>query len=267
MIIVGAGAGTEPPPRFTERITAFSSTNAITPIANPTNQRSTRRRPFGFFVRARTGHAIDSAPAGTGKLALDRGPRSRARRDRDLTVQRTDPVRDPLQPGASGRRGRIEATAVVGHREAQRMVSLGDRHGRRGRRGVFRDVLHRLEAREIDGRFDILRIPGDRVGVDLDRQTRLPRLRLERRDEALVRQERRIDAPGQVAEVLQRRVRLALELADDLARLLRVSFDQAVGELELDGERHQLLLRPVVDVPLESVGGDKTANAYSTSGA
>ena len=46
-------------------------------------------------------------------------------------------------------------------------------------------------------------------------------------------------------------VRLALELADELARLRRVAFDQAVGELELHGERDELLLRAVVDVALE----------------
>ena len=218
-------------------------------MANPTNQRSTRRRPFGFFVRA--GPVTPSIPRRHRQPALDRGPRSGARRDRDLPIQRTHPVDDPLEPGATGGLGRIEAAAVVGHREAQRMVSLGDRHGGRGRGGVLRDVLHRLEAREVHGRFDILRVPGDRVGADLDRQTRLPRLRLERRDESLVRQERRIDAPGEVAEILQRGVGLALELADQLARLLRVPFDQAVGELELDGERHQLLLRAVVDVALQ----------------
>jgi len=50
VIVVGSRAGVEPPPFRTERITAFSNTNAITPIATPTAHRSTRRRPFGFFV-------------------------------------------------------------------------------------------------------------------------------------------------------------------------------------------------------------------------
>ena len=49
----------------------------------------------------------------------------------------------------------------------------------------------------------------------------------------------------------KRGVRLGLELADELARLLRVPLDQVVGEPELHGERDQLLLRAVVDVALE----------------
>ena len=57
-----AGDGSLPPSLRIDRITIFSSTNAITPMTTPISQRSSLRKPFGFG-RSRGGHAITSALA------------------------------------------------------------------------------------------------------------------------------------------------------------------------------------------------------------
>ena len=56
---------------------------------------------------------------------------------------------------------------------------------------------------------------------------------------------------GQVAEVLQRVRRFGLQLRQHLARPVLVATDQGARQPKLHGERHELLLSPVVEVPLE----------------
>ena len=67
------------------------------------------------------------------------------------------------------RRCGVEPDAVVGDGERQHPVgsSEGDVHPRRFR--VLRDVLKGLEAREVDGRFDVLREATDLTRLDRDR--------------------------------------------------------------------------------------------------
>ena len=65
----------------------------------------------------------------------------------------------------------VEAGAVVGDLEHERAFHLAqrDRH-RRALAGVLARVLHRLEAAEVDGRLDLLRVAADALGLDRRRQ-------------------------------------------------------------------------------------------------
>jgi len=49
----------------------------------------------------------------------------------------------------------FEAHTIVGHLEPQPAVAVGEADGRTRRVRIFRHVLQRLEAREVDGRFDL----------------------------------------------------------------------------------------------------------------
>ncbi len=87
-------------------------------------------------------------------------------------------------------------------------------------------------------------------------------MRLERRTEPLVGEERRVDAASEVAQVVDRPLGLRLELGEHLMGLAWITVHEGVCEPELHTERHQLLLRAVMDVPFELasllvLGGDE----------
>src|SRR5438445_640008 len=77
---------------------------------------------------------------------------------------------------------------------------------------VLGNVLERLQAAEVDGGLGLLLVAADPVGVHADGQRGLAGLRLERRREPLISQERRVDAPREVPEVLERCLRFDLHL-------------------------------------------------------
>ena len=79
----------------------------------------------------------------------------------------------------------------------------------------------------------------------------LARLRLERLGQAPVGQQRRVDPAGQVAQVLQRVLRVVEDAVERLALPLLVLTDQPFGQPHLHRQRDELLLRPVVDVALQ----------------
>ena len=66
-----------------------------------------------------------------------------------------------------------------------------------------------------------------------------------------VSQKPRIDAAGQIAELLKGVGRLGLELCEQLLGLRRIALSDLLGEAELHRERDQLLLRSVVDVSFD----------------
>jgi hypothetical protein len=100
-------------------------------------------------------------------------------------------------------------------------------------------------------RLDLLRVAADAVGLDMDRDRRFPRLRGERLGQSLVRQQRRVAAAREVAEVLERVGGLGLQTREHRAERLVVLVDERGGEPLLHREGDELLLRPVVDVALE----------------
>jgi hypothetical protein len=89
------------------------------------------------------------------------------------------------------------------------------------------------------------------VGRDGRRDGRLARLRLERRAETLVGQERGVDPAREVAQILERGVRLGAELRRELAIPLGVLARGLFQESQLHRERNQLLLGAVVQVPFD----------------
>ncbi len=129
------------------------------------------------------------------------------------------------------------------------LATQSDRDVRRVR--VLRHVLHRLEHREVDGRLDLPRVPADAVAVDGHGERRLASLRLERLGQTPVGEERRVDPAGEVAEVLQRVLRVVEDAVERLALLLLVLTDHPFGHPNLHRQRDELLLRPVVDVAFQ----------------
>ena len=158
----------------------------------------------------------------------------------------------PCRPVPCGGRNRIEAPAVVGHGERRCVDRRSESVIRRRRRlGVLRDVLHRLETREVDGGLDRPAGSGRRRrrGARSAARTSGPGPRARRAAPCRPAAGGRCPGPGRAGP----RVPCASHsgLAEQLARLLRVPLDQVVGELELDRQRHELLLRAVMDVALE----------------
>ena len=64
-------------------------------------------------------------------------------------------------------------------------------------------VLERLHATEVDGRLHVLGVATQTVRFDRHRNTGPTPLCFERRRQALVGEERRVNAPGHLAEALQ----------------------------------------------------------------
>ena len=84
--------------------------------------------------------------------------------------------------------------------------------------------------------------------------SRLARLGLQGDGESFVGEQRRIDPPRQITQVLQRCAGGSLELSQQRPCLVGIAIDHLLRELQLDSQRDQLLLGAVVDVALESLG-------------
>ena len=80
----------------------------------------------------------------------------------------------------------------------------GEADVRPGGVGVLGDVLQGLERAEVHGRLDVLRVALNAVGLNRDRHRGLARLGLQGEHEALVGEQRRVDAPGQGPQVIER---------------------------------------------------------------
>jgi hypothetical protein len=111
----------------------------------------------------------EAAPAGRSAAsarrdpAVHRGPVAGARSDRDAAVEGGEPIDHPLQAGPVTDRVRIEPSPVVVHPEREQVgISTETDLGAPGL-GVLRDVLERLEHREIHGGLHLLRIASDPV--------------------------------------------------------------------------------------------------------
>jgi hypothetical protein len=81
--------------------------------------------------------------------------------------------------------------------------------------------------------------------------------------EPMVCKQRRVDAAREVAEILECVLDPLLHLAEQLALSGGICSREALRHARLDGERHQLLLRAVVQVAFEAptllvLGGDES---------
>ena len=106
------------------------------------------------------------------------------------------------QPGSRDGRAAVEPSAVVGDLERERSPLRAAR-SRRSRARVLRDVLQRLQAAEVHGGLDLLRVPAEPARVDRDRDRRLAGLR----SSAAASPGRRaaaVDPARQIPEILER---------------------------------------------------------------
>src|ERR1700722_19948652 len=131
------------------------------------------------------------------------------------------------------------------------MVAGGQVDTDAGRGRVLRDVLQRFEAAEVYGRLDVLAEPPDIVGVYHDRNRRLAGLRPQGRDQPAVLKQRRVNSPGQVAEVAERTRGVFPQLAEELPGFRVALLHDGGHQAQLDGQGHQVLLRSVVQVAFQ----------------
>src|SRR5919206_2840492 len=120
----------------------------------------------------------------------------RSRPRRALYLERAaecfEPVGHPAESRPVSPRRRIEPDAVVAHLEEDFAILPPEPDvDVRGTR-VLRDVVEGLEHAEVDAGLDFPVEPTDAVALDRDRNGRLAALRLERRGESLVGQQRRV---------------------------------------------------------------------------
>jgi hypothetical protein len=156
----------------------------------------------------------------------------------------------PCKPVPGGRPD-VEPPSIVFHLEPEPAVVPGDPDDRSARVRVLRDIVQRLEAAEVDGGLNRLGVAGVVDHVDRHRDRHLPSLRLEGGTEPLVGEERRIDAPREVAQIVESSFGVSLDVAEQFGALGGIPFSQLLGEPGLDGKGDQLLLGAVVEVALD----------------
>ena len=169
--------------------------------------------------------------------------------------RRRHPVRQPGQPGAALRPGPYPlnpADPVVADLHRQPPGKPADAHLGGAGPGVLGHVGQRLADHEVGGGLDhrgesLTRHLGDRGG-----HRRALGQRLDRPGQPGLGEHGGVDAAGQLPQLGQRLLRL---LAGRLDQRLELGIDPgraAAGHAERQGQRDQPLLRPVVQVPLES---------------
>ena len=130
-------------------------------------------------------------------------------------------------------------------------VAVGESDRRFARARVLGDVLQRLEAAEVDRGLDLLWVARDAVGLQGDRDRRLPGLRLERGRKTLVGEQRRVDAASEVAQVLEGVGRVGLQLGEHRLGRRRITCGEGLGQVRLHRQCDELLLGAVVDISLQ----------------
>ena len=170
--------------------------------------------------------------------------------DRELAVERGDPVFEAAQPGARVRVG--AADAVVADLDLDDSVARA-RPATAGRVGlrVAGDVGERLGDDEVGGRLDRRRQPLARRLEDLDRDRRAVGEAAERRRQPAVGEHGGVDAAGQLAQLGGRLVELLHRLVEQLGGRRRVGVELVAGQAQVHGQRHQPLLGAVVEVALD----------------
>ena len=112
-------------------------------------------------------------------------------------------------------------------------------------------VLQRLEAAEVHGRLHLAGVAADAVGVDAHGERAPVGGRPQRLGQAGVHEQRRVDAVGQVAQLLDRVLHRVAERVEHLGGGLGVVGEHVLGEAEVHRQRHEVLLGAVVEVALD----------------
>ena len=154
----------------------------------------------------------------------------------------------PRSPDPMGRVG--AADAVVGDLDpGARLVAADADLDDRGA-GVLDHVRQRLRDHVVRGRLDGLR-QLDRGRLDLDGDRQPGGERLERRGEAAVGEDGRMDAASELAQLVERGGELLARGLEHRLGRRRVAADLRLGEAQRERERDEPLLGAVVEVPLE----------------
>src|SRR5581483_9836179 len=183
----------------------------------------------------------------------DARPASGPGGDFEPAAERAEEVAGGKEPGASRRRVDVEPRAVVLDGEADDAL-LGPHPNERPRAGacMSRRVSQRLGAAEMDGRLDLRRLSLERARLDSRLDRGLRRGRTQGLREPAVEQERRVDRLGELAKALERLADVLPELVQERACGGRIAVHELTRELEVHGERHEVLLRAVVEVTLDA---------------
>ena len=161
------------------------------------------------------------------------------------------PVTHVLQSRPGRPRGRVKAGAVVGDRERDLPLVPGQADSYCRSRRMPGGVAQGFYAAEVDGGLDLGRVPAHTVGADLDRPGCLARLGTDGGGEALLGEQRRVDAAGEFAQCLQRAAGLGLELGDQRPFPLLILASHRLSQGQRGGDGQQLVLCAAVDVALD----------------
>jgi hypothetical protein len=119
------------------------------------------------------------------------------------------------------------------------------------------------QAAEVDRRFDVARVTTQPLGLDVHVEGAAAGRRPQRLGQAAVHEQWRVDAMGEVPQLLDGVLDADGQHVQHLGGRLRVVGQQVPGEAQVDGQRHQVLLGAVVQVPLDlaalGVGGGHDA--------
>ena len=154
-------------------------------------------------------------------------------------------------PGAPSRARVGAARAVVAHLDERPPVLAHDRDVDPRCARVLGDVRERLGHDVVRGRLDLGRHALLRQRVDRDRYRRAAGDGLERRREPAVGEDGRVDAAGQLAQLLQRRRELLAGRLQKRVRRVGVGVEPRPSEAQRKRERDEPLLGAVVEVSLE----------------
>ncbi len=188
-----------------------------------------------------------------GRDRIVSSPSTAASRSR-MFVRPAPGLTSPLNPAPSSRTSKRSSPSSV--REMVALVAPA---------ACFDDVLEPLQAAEVDGALELLRVAADAVRHDLRGDRRVQGGGTQGLAEALVGEQGGIDPVGQRPDLLERLGHLRPERVQLDQPAFLVLPHQVLRQLELDPERHEPLLCAVVEVALERsslairAGGDAGA--------
>src|SRR5215217_1731859 len=199
-----------------------------------------------------------------GKFGADARTGTHLTLDGQPPVQRLDAIANVGEPTGARAVGHESSTAVV-HGQAQQVVKARQPYPGAVGAGVLGHIGQRFAGDEVSRALHVLREPLSTQTVvrnDLhgDRKSGDPGL--QRRNETVVAQHRRVDAVGKLPEVPEHLSGLSLKLSQLFGGEL-VTAEPVAGEPEAGDKRHHLLLDPVMQValnatPLRVLGSNET---------
>jgi hypothetical protein len=117
--------------------------------------------------------------------------------------------------------------------------------------GVLERVLQRLQAYEVDGGLDIGRVTSKTLGIELGMKRRMGKRPMQGISEPALLQQSRLRAMYELAQVIERLLRLVGQLAEHVRPGGGLVCDTLGSEPEMDAQRDQSLLGAVVQIALQ----------------